>query len=54
MAKALNKKNMKERHKKVSDFSFSERVLFTATSLVAFGGFVFCAIMIVLMNSIEY
>lgn len=54
MAKALNKKDRKENRKKVSDFSFSERLLITATSIVAFGGFVFCAIMIVLMHSIEY
>lgn len=54
MAKAINKKNIKERPKKVSDFSLSDKVLITTTSIVAFGGFVFCSIMIVLMNSIEY
>lgn len=54
MTKATKMEKRKQGHKKVKEFSLSERVLITATSIVAFGGFVFCAIMIVLMNSIEY
>ncbi|MBF9014395.1 MULTISPECIES: hypothetical protein [unclassified Oceanispirochaeta] len=54
MAKVINKNNIKERSKKVSDFTLTDKVLITTTSIVAFGGFLFCSIMIVLMNSIEY
>lgn len=54
MAKALRKKNRKKQEKAVSDFTLADKVLITATSIVAFGGFMFCAIMIILMRSIEY
>ncbi len=49
MAKAKKKGN-----KKTSDFSTSDKVLITATSVVAFGGVMFCVIMIFLMTSITY
>lgn len=52
MGKALKKK--RDRQKGPGEFSLGDKILITATSVVAFGGFVFCTIMIVLMNSIDY
>ncbi|MDC7232149.1 MAG: hypothetical protein PQJ58_02865 [Spirochaetales bacterium] len=54
MTNAVKKKELKEKRKKISEFSLSERILIISTSIVAFGGFMFCAIMIILMNSIDY
>ncbi len=56
MANTTAKKSAakKERKKRVSDFSGLDKFLISATSLVALGGVMFCAIMILLMTSINY
>jgi len=54
MVKALKKIKRKDKGKAESDFSAVDKVLITAASVVAFGGFIFCTIMIVLMRSIDY
>ncbi len=43
-----------KKNRKRGEFSTRERLLIGATSLVAFGGVVFCAVMIILMTSIDY
>ncbi len=47
-------KGKKELKKRPSEFSTRDKVLITATSVVAFGGVVFCGIMIFLMTHITY
>ncbi len=56
MTKAAVKKSTvkKERKKRISDFSGLDKFLIGATSVVALGGVMFCAIMILLMTSINY
>lgn len=43
-----------KKEKKNREFSARDRLLIGATSLVAFGGVVFCTVMIILMTSIDY
>ncbi len=52
MATAKGKKKVTK--KKSRDFSATEKLLVTATSIVAFGGIMFSVIMILLMTSINY
>ena len=49
------KKNTKALKKdRVGEFSRKEIMLLSATGIVAFGGILFCTLMIILMTSINY
>jgi len=48
------KKAAKSRSKKKSEFSRMDKILIWITSFVAFGGVVFCTVMLILMTSISY
>ena len=52
--KAAAPKGRRKKDKSNREFSTRERVLIGTTSLVAFGGVVFCTVMIILMTSIDY
>jgi hypothetical protein len=51
--KAAAPKGRLKKDKKNREFSTGERLLIGATSFVAFGGVVFCTVMIILMTSID-
>jgi len=48
------KRSGKYKSGKKSEFSRMDKILIAATSVVAFGGIVFCLVMLILMTSITY
>jgi len=53
-ARKLLKSSNKNKKNKKREFSRMDKFLIVATSIVAFGGMVFCLVMLILMTSITY
>ena len=52
--KSAAPRGRQKKDKSRREFSTRERLLIAATSIVAFGGVIFCTVMIILMTSIDY